>query len=119
MDSLPFFVFLSVPFWVVFVRSQECNLIGECIDSDVVAEYYTDTEKDCLKALTALDIDPTNLKVNKYGRPAGCYWLKGKGFFNKITDPNLTEPEEFGDRAGICKKPGKCSIYLRLLIPYH
>ena len=49
-DSLPFFVFLLVPFWVVFVRSQECNLTGECIDSDVVAEYYTDTEKDCLKA---------------------------------------------------------------------
>ena len=50
MDSLPFFVFLSVPFWVVFVRAEECNLTGECIDSDVVAEYYTDTEKDCLKA---------------------------------------------------------------------
>ena len=70
-------------------------------------EQVIEKEKECLKALTALDLDPRNLKVNKDGRPAGCYWLKGKGFFNKITDPNLTEPEEFGNRAGVCKTPGK------------
>ena len=81
-------------------------------------EQVIEREKECLKALTALDLDPRNLKVNKNGRPAGCYWLKGKGFFNKITDPNLTEPAEFGDRAGVCKKPGKCSIHSRLLISY-
>ena len=81
-------------------------------------EQVIEKEKECLKALTALDLDPRNLKVNKDGRPAGCYWLKGKGFFNKITDPNLTEPEEFGDRAGVCKEPGECSIHLRWLISY-
>ena len=79
-------------------------------------EQVIEKEKECLKALTALDLYPRNLKVNQDGRPAGCYWFKGKGYFNKITVPNLTKPEIFGDRAGVCKKPGKCSIHLRLLI---
>ena len=79
-------------------------------------EQVIEKEKECLKALTALDLYPRNLKVNKDGRPAGCYWFKGKGYFNKITVPILTKPEIFGDRAGVCKKPGKCSIHLRLLI---
>ena len=52
-DSLPFFIFLCLPFWIVFVRAQECNLSAECIDSDVVTEYHTDTAKDCLKACKA------------------------------------------------------------------
>ena len=53
------------------------------------------------------------LQTYNFGRPAGCYWLKGPNglrstlFFNYVIDPTSTDPAKFVDRGGVCKAPGK------------
>ena len=62
----------------------------------------------CVKALQSLGKILDNLNVNRNDRPAGCYRIKnGKGFYNSIVDPSLTDPSKFGNRGGICMKTGK------------
>ena len=53
------------------------------------------------------------LQIYNFGRPAGCYWLKGPNglmstlYFNYVIDPTSTDPTKFVDRGGVCKAPGK------------
>ena len=60
--------------------------------------------------------------MDKADRPAGCYKDSELDavYFNKIIDPDQTNPTEFinwlmkdgtNRFAGICKRAGKCSIF--------
>ena len=37
-------------YFVTLVSAQNCRISGECVDSDVVTEFYTDSAKECLRA---------------------------------------------------------------------
>ena len=75
------------------------------------------SQVECEKALRALGKSFTNLNVTEDNKfpwvPAGCYWKLGrigeggKGFFNNIVDPTLTDPNSFGFRGGVCMGMGK------------
>ena len=74
------------------------------------------SQVECEKALRSLGkslgdiISPgvTNMNVNSTFVPAGCYWKSGgKGYFNNIVDPTLTDPNDFGFRGGVCMGMGK------------
>ena len=74
-----------------------------CPKADTIINSAT-----CVTALQSRGISLDNLNVNSNDRPAGCYRIKnGKGFYNSIVDPSLTDPSKFGNRGGICMRTGK------------
>ena len=62
--------------------------------------------KQCKIAAKQLNRKYVGRTTSEY-RPAGCYWNGNKGtYFNTITDPSSTKPTHFGNRGGVCTKPG-------------
>ena len=84
------------------------------------SNHVIDNKTTCNLALQALGLDPiinveNNFQkedVNNTTRPAGCYFKSGKdGYFNKVVNPLLTDPQMFADRGGVCRKAGKNTMY--------
>tara|TARA_A100001015_G_scaffold204032_1_gene228007 strand:- start:55 stop:417 length:363 start_codon:yes stop_codon:yes gene_type:complete len=58
----------------------------------------------CEDALRSLGLNPYDI-TRRYSanEPAGCYWSSdGRGRFNTIIDPSLTNPNKFGGLGGVC-----------------
>ena len=87
--------------------------LGEFIKShngyNCPKEHIIDTKDKCKDAASAFGMRyGVAFKGEFY--PAGCYWHSGykEVYFNEITDPSQTIPEQFGPRGGICSITSKC-----------
>ena len=78
-------------------------------------DHVIDTEDKCKAAAPALGMRYGGAFKGEF-YPAGCYWHSGhkEVYFNEITDPSQTIPEQFGPRGGICRIPSKRLKYYYL-----
>ena len=76
-----------------------------CPDDEIITKEST-----CKVASSVLGLKFSNSRTN-HDAPAGCYWrFEGFSYFNKITDPTKTNPDEFYHKGGVCINVGKCVI---------
>ena len=65
----------------------------------------------CKLALQKIGLDMLNPNVERQDRPAGCYWglsgSTGYGYFNSVINPEVTSPNSFGYRGGVCDATGR------------
>ena len=72
------------------------------------------TEKTCKLAANALSLKyATSVRGTHYA--AGCFWIQGAAFFNRIVDPSLTYHERFLRSGGVCFN--RSTVTLILLAP--
>ena len=85
----------------------KARLGQNCPVNNVIA-----SAESCKEALQSLDLRISNLDISKTDRPAGCYCSDtGGGFFNSFISPSSTYPTDFGNRAGVCIRPGNIDNY--------
>ena len=114
--SLFFFDWKNKPiiFWLIYITNILLHInLGEFIKShngnNCPKDHVIDTEDKCKDAASALGMRyGVAFKGEFY--PAGCYWHSGykEVYFNEITNPSQTTPEQFGRRGGICNITSKC-----------
>jgi len=70
-----------------------------CDATTIIKDYEV-----CQSTLRYLGYRNSAADINKSSRPAGCYYRAsdGGGWFNKVVDPSMTNPNDFEDRGGIC-----------------
>ena len=94
---------VTTPFSASFFTIDNSFLWKEELGQNCDTYTVIENKDECKDALLSLGLDPRNLEVNNNGRPAGCYWSStGNGFFNKVVDPDLTNPNDFDNRGGVC-----------------
>ena len=100
----------NCPIHQVITKLGECYGYGNNGNGGVAA-YFKDSDE--YVELQPFLVLYSWFQIYSFGRPAGCYWLKGangllsKLFFNYVIDPTSTDPSKFVDRGGVCKAPGK------------
>ena len=85
------------------------EFIKSFIGNNCPKDHVIDTEDKCKDAASALGMRHSVAFKGEF-YPAGCYWHSGYNevYFNEITDPSQTIPEQFGPRGGICSVTSKC-----------
>ena len=78
-------------------------------------DHVIDAEDICKDAAYALGM-PYKRAVKHEFKPAGCFFRYSSPpfsavYFNVITDPSQTIPEQFGARGGICRITSKSQTY--------
>ena len=67
------------------------------------ANQVIDTKSKCEAAADALDLMYMNLNSNPPSDyPAGCYYKTYFGYFNQLTNPSQTKPQNFNSNGGLC-----------------
>ena len=96
-----FFILL----FVTVVTANQCRINGECVDSDVVTEFYADNSKECLRACK----NTTNYQWYTYVNSANfcfifsnCNEIRNDTCFDCISG-EVTCPDTDCDLTGICE----------------